>query len=197
MDDTFIPPDSTIIEGLLVRPWRPGDGPTLAAAERDSHAHLSPWMDWARDDDDPVEAEVRLRRFAGRYLAREDFVLSIWDGDALVGGSGFHPRWGGIDTRVAEIGMWITADRAGRGVGTTVLRGLVDWGLSDDWCWDRLMWVCDAENVASARIAQKAGFTLEGRLRGPAPSGHGAGRPATLVYGFNRGDEVVDEPSGP
>ncbi|MBY5162611.1 GNAT family N-acetyltransferase [Salsipaludibacter albus] len=188
MDDDFVAPDHTIVDGLLVRPWRRGDGPALAATTNASHAHLAPWMSWSTGDDTPARSEARAQSFAGRYLAREDFVLSIWDGDELVGGSGFHPRWGGIETRVAEIGMWISADRAGRGVGTTVLRGVVAWGLSDAWPWDRLMWLCDAENIASARVAQKAGFTLEGSLRGPGPSGDGVGRDATLVFGLNRGD---------
>lgn len=184
----FVPPDSTVIDGLLVRSYRPGDGPAMATATNASHEHLSPWMAWATGDDTPEEAEVRARLFAGKYLACEDFVVGIWDGDVLVGGSGFHPRWGGLESRVGEIGMWIAGDRAGQGVGTAILRGLVEWGLSDEWCWDRLVWCCDSENVASARTAQKAGFTLEGRLRGPSPNGDGVGREATLVYGFNRAD---------
>lgn len=194
MDDDFVPPDATTIDGLLVRPWAPGDGPVMAATTNASHGHLAPWMAWSNDDDTAEQCEVRARLFAAKYLAREDFVLSVWDGDTLVGGSGFHPRWGGVETGVAEIGMWVAAGRSGGGVGTAVLRGLVAWGLSDAWCWDRLMWLCDADNVASARVAQKAGFTLEGRLRGPAPSGEGAGRAATLVYGFNRGDDLPDRP---
>ena len=196
MDDDFVAPDHTIVDGLLVRAWRRGDGPALAATTNASHAHLAPWMSWSTGDDTPARGEARAQLFAGRYLAREDFVLSIWDGDELVGGSGFHPRWGGIETRVAEIGMWISAERAGRGVGTTVLRGMVAWGLSDAWPWDRLMWLCDAENIASARVAQKAGFTLEGSLRGPGPSGDGVGRDATLVFGLNHGDPTSSDGRG-
>lgn len=186
MDDPFLAPRGTTIDGFEVRPWRPGDGAAMASTMSASHDHLAPWMSWATPDDTPGEAEVRARRFAGTYLVHQDFVLSIWDGDGLVGSTGFVPRWGGLESRVAEIGMWIAADRAGTGVGTAILRGLVHWGLSDAWCWDRLMWLCDERNGASARIAQKAGFTLEGRLRGPGPDG--SQRDATLVYGFNRAD---------
>lgn len=186
MDDTFLAPTSTTIDGLLVRSWQPGDGATMAATTTASYDHLSRWMPWATPDDTPEAAERRAHEFAGQYLAHENFVLSVWDGNTLVGGTGLHPRWGGVDSRVAEIGMWIAADRAGTGIGTRVLRGMVRWGLSDAWCWDRLVWLCDGRNRASARVAQKAGFTLEGNLRGPGPDG--VARDATLVWGFNRAD---------
>lgn len=190
MADPFLAPTSTTIDEFVVRSWQPGDGATLAATTSASYDHLSPWMDWAVPDDPPGEAEERVRLFAGKYLAHEDFVLSVWDGEVLVGATGFHPRWGGLESRVAEIGMWIAADDAGRGIGTTILRGMVRWGLSDAWCWDRLVWLCDGRNVASAKVAQKAGFTLEGNLRGPDPQGHG--RDSTLVWGFNRDDPDPD-----
>lgn len=186
MDDDFLAPTSHTADGIAVRTWQPGDGAVLAATSTASYHHLAPWMDWATPDDTAAAAEVRVRRFAGQYLAREDFVLSAWIGDDLVGGTGLHPRWGGVTSGVAEVGMWIAADHAGRGVGTRLLRLLVDWGLSDAWPWRRLVWLCDGRNVASARVAQKAGFVLEGHLRGPGPDG--AWRDSTLVYGRNRGD---------
>lgn len=186
MDDLFVAPRETTIGRFVVRSWRPGDGAALAAATAASRDHLAPWLPWAAEARTPESVEVDVRRLAGQYLTLDDFVLSIWDGDELVGGTGLHPRWGGRASRVAEIGMWVASDRAGRGVGTTILRGLVSWGLSDVWCWDRFVWLCDPRNVASARVAAKAAFTLEGNLRGPAPNGHG--RDATLVWGFNRAD---------
>ncbi len=191
MDDHFLAPTSTTIDDLVVRAWQPGDGAVMAATTVASYDHLAPWMAWATPDDTAQAAEARARLFAGHYLAHEDFVLSIWDGDTLVGGTGLHPRWGGLDSRVAEIGMWIAAERAGTGIGTRVLRGLVRWGLSDEWCWDRFVWLCDGRNRASARVAQKAGFTLEGNLRGPGPDG--VALDATLVWGFNRGDPAADD----
>lgn len=186
MDDGFLAPTSTTIDRFVVRSWQPGDGAILAATTSASYDHLAPWLGWAVPDEDPGEAEQRVRSFAGHYLAHEDFILSIWDGDDLVGGTGLHPRWGGVSSSVAEIGMWIAGDRVGEGIGTTIVRGLVRWGLSDAWCWDRFVWLCDGRNVASARVAQKAGFTLEGNLRGPAPDGQR--RDSTLVWGYNRGD---------
>ncbi len=187
MDDHFLAPLSHTADGVTLRAWQLGDGEAMAATTVASHDHLRPWMPWATPDDTAADAEVRARLFRARYLAREDFTLGIWDGRDLVGGTGFHPRWGGVGSGVAEIGMWIAGDRAGRGLGTRVLRVMVGWGLSGAWPWRRLVWLCDGRNIASARVAQKAGFRLEGNLRGPGPT-DGTWRDATLVYGVNRED---------
>ncbi|HUM37468.1 MAG TPA: GNAT family protein, partial [Anaerolineae bacterium] len=82
----------------------------------------------------------------------------------LLGGSGFHLREGGLPQRAAEIGMWIRADAAGKGLGTAVLRALLTWGFTE-WPWERLAWRCDGRNLASRRTAEKAGLTHEGVLR--------------------------------
>lgn len=178
----FVAPTSLTVDDLTIRPWRPGDGATLAAVANASHDHLAPWMDWATGDDTADAAEVRVRDFAGKYLSHTDFVLSIWSGDELVGGSGLHPRWGDLDHGIAEIGMWIAGDHAHQGVGTRVLRALVDWAFSDEWGWRQLFWLCDPANTASARTAEKAGFRLEGRIRGGL--GRHAGAESTNIYGM-------------
>jgi RimJ/RimL family protein N-acetyltransferase len=182
MDDDFLPPLSTVIDGITLRSWQPGDGAALAAEATASYEHLAPWMPWAEPENTPDASEVLVRRFAGQYLTREDFVLSIWDGDTLVGGTGFHPRWGGIESGIAEIGMWIAASRAGQGFGTRVLRALVGWGFSDDWGWNRLVWRCDPDNIASVRVAEKAGFQLEGTMRQGPDITRARGR--TAIYGL-------------
>jgi RimJ/RimL family protein N-acetyltransferase len=198
----FVAPRSLEVDDLTLRSWRPGDGAVLAAVVNASLAHLRPWMDWADGEDDPAEAEVRVRQFAGKYLAREDFVLSIWQGDELVGGTGFHPRWGPLAHGIAEVGMWISASQANRGLGTRVLTALTEWGFSDAWGWRQLLWLCDRDNVASARVAEKAGYALEGEVRGtlgrgtpptpePGAVGHAGARTSTLVYGLLATDDTA------
>ena len=34
-----------------------------------------------------------------------------------------------------------------------------------EWGFERLVWKCDPENVASSRVAEKCGLTYEGTLR--------------------------------
>jgi RimJ/RimL family protein N-acetyltransferase len=164
---TFIAPLSWIDDGFTIRAYQPGDGPELCIATTSSYEHLRPWMPWATAEDSAEAAEVRGRRFAARYLLNEEFMLGIWIGDQLVGGTGFHLRGGPLAMQNAEIGMWIRGSHAGQGLGTHVLRAMLQWGF-EDWGWQRLSWHCDTRNHASASVARKNGMTLEGTRRSDA-----------------------------
>ena len=164
MKTPFFAPDAFRRDDLLLRAYRPGDGEALREATLASYEHLRPWMPWATTDYPPDEAEARCRRFAANYLTGEEFTIGAWIGDELVGGTGFHLRWGPLAWGCAEIGMWIRGSRAGQGLGTRVLAAMLDWGFGE-WGWERLCWKCDVRNVASARVAEKCGMVREATLR--------------------------------
>lgn len=178
--DDFVAPLSTTVDDLTLRAWQPGDGQVLAEVTNASHEHLSPWMVWASSTTTPAAAEVLVREFAGKYLTGEDFSIGIWRDDELMGGTGFHPRWGPRSHGIAEVGMWIAWPHANRGLGTRVLQELSEWGFSDEWGWQQLLWLCDRDNHASARVAENAGYRLEGEVRGTM--GRGTTRESTLVF---------------
>jgi RimJ/RimL family protein N-acetyltransferase len=168
------PPDEFQGERVLLRSYRPGDGAELCAATVESFEHLRPWMAWATETQSEAEAERRARTNRGQWLLASDFVIAIRTPDdrRFLGGAGYHLREGPISTRSAEIGMWIRASEAGKGIGSAALEALLEWGFTE-WPWRRLSWRCDAENAASRRIARKAGLAEEGVLRrhGRTPSG--------------------------
>lgn len=163
----FAPPDEFISERVLLRSYRPGDGPELRAATLESFEHLRPWMTWATETQTEEEAERRARTNRGQWLLASDFVIAIRTPDdrRFLGGAGYHLREGPLSTRNAEIGMWIRASEAGKGVGAAALEALLEWGFTE-WPWRRLSWRCDPANEASRRIARKAGLREEGVLRG-------------------------------
>ena len=191
---TFTAPTSYTSDGMTLRAYRPGDGPELCIATTSSYAHLRPWMAWATPEDSAEATEVRCRRFAARYLLNEEFVLGIWHGDQLAGGTGFHLRSAPLALQSAEIGMWIRGNYAGQGLGTRALRAMLNWGFAD-WGWERLSWYCDTRNFASARVAQKNGMTLEGTLRGGALDVAGKRRD-TYVFAMLR-EEWLERGSRP
>lgn len=180
----FIAPDSTTGDSIMIRAYRPGDGAELRIATTSSYDHLRPWMPWATPQDSLEAAEARCRRFAANYLLNQDFVLGIWVGDQLAGGTGFHLRGAPLALRSADIGMWIRGSNAGKGLGTRALRAMLRWGF-EDWGWERLTWHCDTRNLASARVAQKNRMTLEGTLRSDALDVEGQRRD-TYVFGALR-----------
>lgn len=180
----FLAPLERTAGDLTLRAYRPGDGAALQAAAVSSYEHLRPWMPWAKAEQTVEESEAICRRLAGSYLANENFTLGIWLGDELAGGTGFHLRWGGIASGNAEIGMWVSAARAGQGLGARVLGALLDWGFSA-WPWQRLVWQCDTRNIASARVAEKCGLTREAHFRSDNLAVDG-GRRDTYLYAILR-----------
>jgi RimJ/RimL family protein N-acetyltransferase len=180
--EPFFAPDQYVTAEFTIRSYELGDGPLLAEAVNASYEHLTRFMLWAKPHTEETEAEQTVRRFRGEYLLSTNFVLGVFspDGKRLLGGSGFHLREGELDNRAAEIGMWIRAEAAHKGLGPRVLRAILTWGFSE-WPWERLTWRCNEENIASRRTAEKAGMQLEGRFRAAVRLPDGT-RETTLAF---------------
>lgn len=192
----FFAPEQVVTGDFIVRSYRPGDGALLAEAVNVSYEHLRTFMPWAQPHTEVEQAEQTVRGFRARYLLSTDFVLGIFspDNKRLLGSSGFHLREGQLEDRVAEVGMWVRVDAARKGLGTSVLRAILEWGFSV-WPWDRLTWRCDERNVASRRVAEKAGMLYEGRFRGVRLMPDGT-RENTLCFAALRGEwmHTTDRP---
>jgi len=107
-----------------VRCWEPRDAPLLKEAVDSSLEHMRPWMPWAHEDPQPLEAKVELLRgFRGRFDLGQDFVYGILSPDEseAIGGTGLHTRRG---EGIFEIGYWIRTSAAGQGYATEAVRAL-------------------------------------------------------------------------
>jgi RimJ/RimL family protein N-acetyltransferase len=178
--------------GFVLHCRRPGDGAQVTEAINASYEHLKVFMHWATPEQSVERTEQLSREFYGKWLQATDFPLAIWNEDEsrILGGCGYHLREGPLELHNAEIGMWIRADAAGHGLGTAVLAALLRWGFSE-WPWLRLSWRCSAANLASQRVAEKAGMRREGVLRshGIDPSGT---RRDTVCYAILRDDWLAE-----
>ncbi|HEY1820595.1 MAG TPA: GNAT family protein [Trebonia sp.] len=82
--------------------------------------------------------------------------------DAIVGSIGlFHADW---EVRSAEIGYGVHAERRGRGYASEALVAVARWALTEGGL-QRAWLTANTDNVASVRVAEKAGFQREGTLR--------------------------------
>jgi RimJ/RimL family protein N-acetyltransferase len=194
--DYLFAPERFETDGIVLRSYDVGDGRLLADAVNASYEHLRPWMPWARPNQSIEDSERFVRQARARYLLAEDFVVGAFsaDGERLLGGTGFHLREGALSTGCAEVGMFIRHSEAGRGLGTQILRAVLDWGFSD-WPWLRLSWRCDRRNAASVRVAEKAGLRLEGVLRGQRAH-VGEGRRDTACYALTKPEWSAARNSG-
>ena len=65
----------------------------------------------------------------------------------------------------AELGYIVAAHARGRGVASEALRQLTDWAFGERGI-QRAYLLIDVDNAASSTVAERAGYTLEGVMRG-------------------------------
>jgi RimJ/RimL family protein N-acetyltransferase len=76
------------------------------------------------------------------------------------------------DTELAEVGYWLRREARGRGAATTAVRLVSDWAFTELGI-QRMNLMTAPENMASQRVAERAGFTREGLLRAWMPTSSG------------------------
>jgi RimJ/RimL family protein N-acetyltransferase len=64
----------------------------------------------------------------------------------------------------AEVGYWVDPRARKRGVATTAVRAACRWAVTTAGI-ELIEWRCEAGNIASRRVAEKAGFLIEATLR--------------------------------
>jgi RimJ/RimL family protein N-acetyltransferase len=80
----------------------------------------------------------------------------------IVGSLGlFHADW---EVRSAEIGYGVRSDERGKGYAPEALSAVATWALTEGGI-QRAWLTANTDNVASVRVAEKAGFRREGTLR--------------------------------
>jgi RimJ/RimL family protein N-acetyltransferase len=103
-------------------------------------------------------------RDAPREWARgTEAVFAVTDGDDNWVGTAdirVDPR----DPAIGEVGFLIAPEARGRGYATAAVRELVRWGFAELGL-ERIQWRAEVGNRSSRRVAEKAGFTMEGLLR--------------------------------
>ena len=147
-----------------LRPWRMSDAGALAALLQDGRVRRM-----LRDGLPYPYTEADARAFLAETLAsdpEEVFAFAIAQEDIPVGSLGMF-RQGNIHRRTAELGYYLGPDHWGQGIGTWAVREAVQWVFART---DLLRIFAEpfAENHASCRVLEKAGFQPEGVLRSSA-----------------------------
>jgi RimJ/RimL family protein N-acetyltransferase len=149
---------------ILLRCYSPEDAPKLKEAIDASLEHLRPWMWWAKNEPETLDAKVELlRRMRADFDLGNDFTYGIFspDDSVVLGGAGLHRR---VGPNALEIGYWLRGDHTGKGLATEAVAAVVRVGF-EVYKVGRVEIHCDPANVRSAAIARRLGFTLEATLR--------------------------------
>jgi RimJ/RimL family protein N-acetyltransferase len=156
-------PESIETQRMTLRCPRAGDGRAIYEATVESIDALRPWMPWVREELSVERSEKSVRVALAKWILREDLRFSMHDKHTgrFIGGTGLHrPSW---DDGRFEIGYWIRSSEANNGYVTEAVRALTDWTF-DVLQAQRIEIRMDARNERSWRVAERAGYTLEGEL---------------------------------
>lgn len=148
-----------VLEGCTIRPWRLDDADSLA-----KHANnRKVWI--ALRDVFPHPYSIQdAHEFLQRAISEQPttkFCIEV-EGVAA-GGIGIDPGQD-VHRQTAGLGYWLAEEFWGRGIMTEAVTAFTDFWF-DTFPLRRIYAEAYANNSASARVLEKAGFVFEGRLK--------------------------------
>lgn len=156
-------PDHFTTDRLLMRIPRGGDSRFVWPAVVDSRNELAPWFPWAPDVSEQ-RIETFARQAAANFILRQQFHYSLYlkGTETCLGTCGIARLDWSIP--MFEISYWLRTPYCGKGYMTEAV------GVIERMCFDifraaRVEIRADARNARSRRVAERAGYTLEGILR--------------------------------
>ncbi len=147
---------------LLLRDFAAGDWPAVIAYQRDPrYLRLYEWTDRT-----PAEVQAFVQMFIDQQQdqprTRFQLAVTLRQTGELIGNCGI--RRASPAAHEAEIGYEIAPDHWGRGYAGEAVAEIVRFGFQTLGLRRITAWLV-ADNLASARVLEKNGFQLEGRLR--------------------------------
>ncbi|MEU1248123.1 GNAT family N-acetyltransferase [Micromonospora arida] len=153
-------PHLPVRPGLALRPWRDDDAPAVRAAF--DCPQIQRWHVRRIDGDD--EARSWTAQWPSRWRDETAASWAIADADDRpLGQVGLR---GVLLTEAsAQLSYWLLPAARGRGIATEALGALTRWSFTRAGL-HRLALDHSTANAASCRVATRAGFPVEGVLRG-------------------------------
>jgi [ribosomal protein S5]-alanine N-acetyltransferase len=147
------------IEGWKIRSWHTGDAAALLKYANNPRV----WINLRDSFPYPyTEADARAW-LAAAVLQIPETAFAIASPDEVIGGISIQPQYD-VYRKSAEIGYWLGEPFWGKGIATLAVRALTAHAFTRlDLV--RLYASVFAWNPASARVLEKAGYHLEGKMR--------------------------------
>src|SRR5262245_20646771 len=152
------PPEVIALRRLRLRRPMASDAP--AVFEYASDPEVARYADWPMSTS-IASVKERLSLRADEWSSGDEFhwVMTLPAEDRAIGAIACT-----ISGHVAEFGFVLARRFWRNGYATDAARAIVEWIFSVPSVW-RLAATCDIDNLASARVLEKAGLTREGILR--------------------------------
>ena len=178
-------PDPPLADQVVaLRPWEADDSPARIMTFADPSVLRFSWP----FERPYTEADARAYLDTREQERRDGVAL----GFAFVAPGGHSEVLGGgsvydVDPvrGSAAVGYWLAPAARGRGIATHATRLMAGWAFTS-LSVARLELTCAPENLASARVAERCGFTREGVLRSHLP--FRGQRRDTVMFGLLPGE---------
>ena len=145
-------------ERVVLRPWRLEDVPAVTAACQE--AEIARWLAFVPQPYTEEDARFYIQNCLNAREDRTPFAITDAETGEVIGS--IDMRINRMDT--GHVGYWLAAEARGRGLTAAALLALSRWGF-EELGLGRVELVTDPDNIASQRVAEKAGFMREGILR--------------------------------
>lgn len=157
-------PEQIQSERLILHAPKPGEGEEVNEAIRVSQKDLEPWLDFARDVPSIDDTEISIRKARSKFLLRQGLRFHIYHretGDFLGVVGLNHIKW---SIPKCEVYYWMDSRAGGRGYMTEAVEAVTDFAMNNLEM-NRVEIRAAMKNMASRKIAEKLGYTLEGILK--------------------------------
>lgn len=162
----MVNPDPNVFsDGAIgIRPFRDGDAPLLYEAVRESVNELSAWMSWCGPDYSVKESAEFVHGAPAAWEKGEHYSFVVFEtaNGRFLGGTGLN-----FINRLhnfANLGYWVRSTATRRGIASRAVRLVARFGI-ENLGFSRLEIIAAVGNLASQRVAEKAGGLREGVLR--------------------------------
>ncbi len=149
---------------IIIRPYTLDDVPAMYAAVRESIAEVAAWLSWCHAEYTEAEAREYIASRAEARSTESEYGFAICDAMSgeYLGGVGLNQ----INRAhlFANLGYWVRTGATGRGVATQATRLMARFAF-EELGMRRVEIVAAVGNLASQRVAERAGARREGVLR--------------------------------
>jgi RimJ/RimL family protein N-acetyltransferase len=148
---------------VVLRPPALADVPAIYAAVDESRAELSAWMPWCTPSYGEAGVVTFVENSATDRQVGRAYEFGIFEPNgSFLGNCGLNSI--SSENKLANLGYWIRSSRARQGFATSAVLELARWAFVHTDL-NRLEIVVALANVASQRVAERAGALREGTLR--------------------------------
>ncbi|MBT8047382.1 MAG: GNAT family N-acetyltransferase [Xanthomonadales bacterium] len=156
----------------MMRCWSPADARVLRSCLGDNDQHLRPWIPFMKDEPRSLEQTAEwLRSIRANFDLRQNYRYAVFDAgeEKLLGENMLLGR---VGPGAFEIGYWTDRHATGRGFASEATAAMIRVAFEIERA-ERLEIHCEPENVASAAIPARLGFTHDATLPKRATNSEG------------------------